>query len=128
MTGIRTRSDRLCSHWGSTGSPIPIRSCPGRRLSREEHLTAGALARALGHEWSIVRGACIPLLTLLVAWVVGATKPQPQLAVWAAVVSLIVFELLAGLRSGSTPREFALEGSVGVTMGLAIFALKSLAH
>ncbi len=101
----------------------------GRRLSREEHLTAGALARALGHEWSIVRGACIPLLTLLVCWVVGADETTAvNLAVWAAVASLIAFELLAGLRSEATPRELALEGSVGVTMGLAILALKSLAH
>ncbi len=101
----------------------------GRRLVHEEHLTVGALARALGHDWSIVRGASIPLLTLLVAWAVGASETTGvDAAVWAAVVSLIVFELLAGLRAGSTPREFALEGSVGVVMGLAIFALKSLAH
>lgn len=101
----------------------------GRRLSHEEHLTVGALARALGHDWSIVRGASIPLLTLLVAWAVGASETTGvNAAVWAAVASLIVFELLAGLRARSTPREFALEGGVGVLMGLAIFALKSLAH
>jgi hypothetical protein len=101
----------------------------GRRLSRQEHLTAGALARALGHEWSIVRGASIPLLTLLVAWAAGASEATGvNAAVWAAVASLVVFELLAGLRAGSTPREYALEGGVGVVMGLAIFALKLLAH
>jgi hypothetical protein len=101
----------------------------GRRLSRQEHLTAGALVRALGHEWSIVRGASIPVLTLLVAWAVGASETTGvDAAVWAAVASLVVFELLAGLRAGSTPREFALEGLVGAAMGLAIFALKSLAH
>lgn len=101
----------------------------GRRLSHEEHLTVGVLARALGHDWSIVRGASIPLLTLLIAWAAGASETTGvNAAVWAAVASLIVFELLAGLRAGSTPREFALEGGVGVVMGLAIFALKSLAH
>ncbi|HWY90211.1 MAG TPA: hypothetical protein VNY31_06015 [Solirubrobacteraceae bacterium] len=101
----------------------------GRRLSHEEHLTAGALARALGHDWSIVRGASIPLLTLLIAWAAGASETTGvNAAVWAAIASLVVFELLAGMRAGSTPREFALEGGVGVIMGLAIFALKSLAH
>lgn len=101
----------------------------GRRLSDEERLTMGALARALGHDWSIMRGAAIPLLTLLIAWAAGASEATGiNAAVWAAVVSLIVFELLAGLRAGSTPREFALEGGVGVVMGLAIFALKLLAH
>jgi hypothetical protein len=101
----------------------------GRRLSHQEHLTAGALARALGHDWSIVRGASIPLLTMLVAWAAGASETSAvNAAVWTAIVSLVVFELLAGLRAESTPREFALEGGVGVVMGLAILALKSLAH
>jgi len=101
----------------------------GRRLSHQEHLTGGALARALAHDWSVVRGASIPLLTLLVAWVAGATQTTAvNAAVWAAVVSLIAFELLAGLRSRATPRELALEGGVGMAMGLAILALKSLAH
>jgi hypothetical protein len=101
----------------------------GRRLSHQEHLTVGALARALGHEWSIVRGASLPLLTLLLAWAAGASETTGvDAAVWVAIASLVVFELLAGLRARSTPREFALEGGVGVVMGLAIFALKSLAH
>ena len=101
----------------------------GRRLSHQEHLTVGALARALGHDWSIVRGASVPLLTLLLAWAVGASETTGvNAAVWAAIASLVVFELLAGLRAGSTRREFALEGGMGVVMGLAIFALKSLAH
>jgi hypothetical protein len=101
----------------------------GRRLSHQEHLTVGALARALGHDWSIVRGASVPLLTLLLAWAAGASEATGvNAAVWAAIASLVVFELLAGLRAGSTRREFALEGGMGVVMGLAIFALKSLAH
>ena len=83
----------------------------------------------MGHDWSIVRGASIPLFTLLIAWATGASEiTGANAAVWAAVACLIVFELLAGLRARSTPREFALEGGVGVVMGLAIFALKSLAH
>ncbi len=101
----------------------------GRRLSQQEHLTMGALRRALVRDWAIVRGACIPLLTLVVCWIVGASQTTAvNAAVWAAVASLIAFELLAGLRAGSTPRELVLEGSVGIAMGVAILALKSLAH
>jgi hypothetical protein len=101
----------------------------GRRLSDQERLTTGALGRALAHDWSIVRGACIPLLALLIAWAAGATETTGiNVAVWAAIVSLIVFELLAGLRAGSSPRELALEGGVGVAMGLAILTLKLLSH
>jgi len=49
-------------------------------------------------------------------------------AVWAAIASLIAFELLAGLRSHATSSELALEGGIGIVMGLAMLALKSLAH
>ena len=101
----------------------------GRRLSDQEHLTAGALTRALAHDWPIVRGGSIPLLALLVAWAAGASQTTGvNAAVWAAIASLIAFELLAGLRADATPRELALEGGIGVAMGLAILALKSLAH
>jgi hypothetical protein len=101
----------------------------GRRLARQEHLTVGALARALGHEWSIVRGASVPLLALLIAWAAGASETAGiNAAVWAAIGSLVVFELLAGLRARSTPRELVLEAAVGATMGLAILTLKLVAH
>ena len=101
----------------------------GRRLSRQEHLTTGTLSRALAHDWPIVRGGSIPLLALIVSWAAGASQATAvNAAVWAAIASLIVFELIAGMRAGSTPREFALEGGIGVAMGLAILALKSLAH
>ncbi len=101
----------------------------GRRLSMREHLTAGVFARALAHDWAIIRGATIPLFTLLVAWAAGATQATGvTAAVWAAIVSLIAFELLAGWRSHATSRELVLEGCIGVLMGLAILALKSLAH
>lgn len=101
----------------------------GRRLSETERLTPGALARALRDEWSIVRGALLPLLTLLVAWAAGASEATAaDAAMWVAVASLIAFELLAGLRTRTTPWEIAFEACVGVGMGLAIFALKLLAH
>jgi hypothetical protein len=101
----------------------------GRRLSDQEHLTAGALRRALAYDWPIVRGGSIPLFALVVAWAAGASQTTAvNAAVWAAIVSLITLELLAGLRSQATSREFVLEGAFGITMGLAILALKFLAH
>jgi hypothetical protein len=101
----------------------------GRRLSSREQLTSGALARGLAHDWSIVRGAFVPMLTLLLAWAAGASQGTAgDAAVWATVVSLIVFELLAGVRTGSSAKELVLEGAVGAAMGTAILALKALAR
>jgi predicted anti-sigma-YlaC factor YlaD len=101
----------------------------GRRLSDQEHLSTGALDRALAHDWPIVRGGSIPLLTLLIAWAAGASQETGvNVAVWAAIASLIAFELLAGLRTQATRRELVLEVCVGAAMGVAILALKFLAH
>lgn len=101
----------------------------GRRLEFQHKLTLAGLGHAMEHDWGIVRGGAIPLLTLPICWVFGATQTTAvNVAVWAAIVSLIVFELIAGIRAKSTPRELMLESSVGIAMGLAILALKTLAH
>jgi hypothetical protein len=101
----------------------------GRRLSDHERLTAGALMRALGHDWALVRGAAIPLLALLIAWAAGVSlQTAVTAAVWSAVASLIAFELIASLRSRASAGELVLEVGVGVAMGVAILALKIVLH
>lgn len=101
----------------------------GQRLSTHEHLTLGSLLRAFGHDWAIVRGAALPLLAIAVAWAAGASQETAvTAAVWTCVVSIILFELLAGIRAKSTPRELALEGCVGTALGLSILALRAILH
>lgn len=99
----------------------------GRRLATGERLTVGTLARALAHDWAIVRGAALPLLALVIAWLVGASQEAGvTAALRTAVVTVVVFELVAGIRAKSTPGELLLKAAVGVTMGLAILALKGI--
>ncbi len=101
----------------------------GRRLMGGERLTPAALGWALAHDWAIVRGAAIPLLALLVAWVTGAAQETAvTAALWSAVASVIAFELAAGVRSGASRSELVLDLSVGVTMGVGIIALRVLLH
>jgi hypothetical protein len=101
----------------------------GRRLQSRERLSAGALVRALLHEWSLIRGAAIPLLALVVAALAGASQETAvSLALWCSVASLALFELLAGVRSGAGRVELTFDVAVGVAMGLAILALKSILH
>lgn len=101
----------------------------GQRLTSHERLTAGALGRALLHDWAIVRGAAIPLLALLLGWALGAGREAAvSAALWSTVAGLIAFELLAGVRSRATRPELALEVGVGVAMGVGILALKILLH
>jgi hypothetical protein len=101
----------------------------GRRLSTGERLTAAALLDALAHDWALIRGASIPLLALAIAALTGAAQETAvTAAVWSSIVSLAVFELIAGLRSGASRGELALDVGVGVAMGLAILALKIVLH
>ncbi len=101
----------------------------GRRLTLHERLTAGALVRALGRDWAIMRGAALPLLALALAWAAGARlQTGVTAALWSTVASLIAFELIAGIRSRAAPGELALEVGVGAAMGLAILALKIVLH
>jgi hypothetical protein len=101
----------------------------GRRLALHQRLTAAALARSLTHDWAIVRGAALPLLTLGIAWATGAAQHTAvTAALWSAIASVIAFELIAGIRSRASAGELALEVAVGAAMGVAILALKVVLH
>jgi hypothetical protein len=99
----------------------------GRRLETGEHLTVPTLARALAHDWAIVRGAAIPVLALVISWLLGASRESGvTAALRTAVVAVVLFELLAGIRARSTPPELLLKAAVGVTMGIGLLAVKGV--
>ncbi|HEV7584630.1 MAG TPA: hypothetical protein VGO14_02510 [Solirubrobacteraceae bacterium] len=101
----------------------------GRRLATEQPLTLRGLARALVHDWALVRGAAIPLVALLVAWAAGAAQQTAvDVALYSVVASLVIFELLAGALSGASRPELLIEVGVGLTMGLGVFALQIVLH
>lgn len=102
----------------------------GRRLVvHHERLSLGALLEALGEESAIVRGAALPLLVLVFAWIIGAAQQAAvTAALWSTVAGLIAFELIAGIRSRATPGELAVDVAVGTAMGVAIIALKVILH
>ncbi|HEY7961005.1 MAG TPA: hypothetical protein VID29_03695 [Solirubrobacteraceae bacterium] len=101
----------------------------GHRLASGEALSWRGLAHAFVRDWAIVRGACIPLLALLVAGALGASQATAvEAAVWTTAACLAGFELLAALRAHAGPRELVLETCVGATMGLAIVALRVILH
>ena len=115
----------LCLYWLAHAYARVL----GHRLQTHERLSVTGLGRALRDELDDARGACIPLLALLLAgpWA-PAQATGVEVALWTAVASLIAFELLAGIRARATPGELVLEVSVGITMGLAILLLKVVLH
>jgi hypothetical protein len=101
----------------------------GLRLTEQRRLRWRELWHTFVQDWAIVRGASMPLLALLVAWAAGAGQTTAlTFAVWTAVASLIAFEIAAGIRSRAGRGELVLQVLVGVTMGLAILALRALLH
>jgi hypothetical protein len=101
----------------------------GRRLSTQEPLTPSSLLRGLVHDWALLKGAAIPLLALVVAWVTGASQQTAvDAALWSVVASLVLFELMAGILARATRAELALEVGVGVALGLGILVLQIVLH
>ncbi|HEX5308669.1 MAG TPA: hypothetical protein VFW38_06260 [Solirubrobacteraceae bacterium] len=101
----------------------------GLRLSRPRRLTWGELWHAFVQDWAIVRGAAAPVAAVLIAWVIGAPQTTAVTAgVWTAVASLVLFEVVAGLRSKAKPPELALQVSAGLALGIGVLALRALLH
>jgi hypothetical protein len=101
----------------------------GKRLMSRQHLTALALARALAHDWAIMRGASVPLLALLIAWIAGASQQAAvNAALWSAAAGLVVLELAAGSRVHNRRGELVLEVCVGLALGLGVIALRVVLH
>jgi hypothetical protein len=81
------------------------------------------------HEWPLAEGAAIPLAVLLIAWVTGAPlSAGDTAAVTTAAAALVMFELAGGLRRRLGPLQLVANGAVGLLLGAALFAVKSLLH
>jgi hypothetical protein len=101
----------------------------GDRLDRQIPLTASGIARALGHDRAILRGALVPILVLLLASAVGASLATAVfLAVWTSAGAILVFEVVAGVRAQLRGSELIVQVCAGAVMGLAIIALRTLLH
>src|ERR1700722_18646890 len=62
----------------------------GLRLSKQRRLRSEELWHTFVQDWSIARGASLPLLALLIGWAVGASQATAVTAgVWTVVVSLV---------------------------------------
>lgn len=97
----------------------------GRRLSEGERLTPHALTRAVAYNRSLLRGAAVPVIALLVSWAAGATEDTAvTIALWTSIASLFLFELAAGLRARASASELALDAVVGVALGIGLLLVK----
>jgi hypothetical protein len=101
----------------------------GRRIESSLPLTLHSLRDGLAGSASVLQGALLPLLALLVAWAAGTSSQTAiDIGLWSAIATLVVLELIAGIRAKETPLELSLSCCVGAGIGAAVLALKALLH
>jgi hypothetical protein len=101
----------------------------GQRLTEGTKLTPEALVHELIHELSMLAGAAVPLLTVLVAWAAGAKLTTGlTLGVITAALAVVAVEVVAALRAELSGRELVAQAAVGTLFGCLVFALKAVLH
>ena len=101
----------------------------GHRLEREERFTYVGLAGVAGHEFAVVLGATVPLLVLLGGWAFGLRLDAAALAaIWTAAGTVVLLELVIGVRAGVTGRELVKQTVFGAVLGLLVIALRVVLH
>jgi len=101
----------------------------GDRLETPSRLNREAIVRVMAGYFSVIKGAMLPLLAMLIAWAAGAPQETAvTAALWTTVVSLFLLEIAAGVRCHARPLVLLFDACVGATMGVAIFALKAIIH
>ncbi len=100
-----------------------------RRLKEGEPLTLDGLTSTMAQELSILLGASIPFGALLVAWAVGAPLASAATAaIWTSVSTIVVLEIVAGLRARTTGRERIAQIAFGALLGIGILGLRLVLH
>ncbi len=101
----------------------------GGRLERGEPFDYRALARSAGHELTVLLGAAVPVVALLVSWIAGASlSTGVTVAVWCSVAAIIAIEIVIGVRSELTGRLLVVQSALGCVLGLMVIAIRVLLH
>jgi hypothetical protein len=101
----------------------------GERLRGEGQLSLRGLAGTMLHEISLLAGAAIPLVPILVWWVAdGSLSAAVSAAVWTSAAMIVALEVVAAVRAELAARDFIRQVALGALLGLLVVALKVLLH
>jgi hypothetical protein len=119
----------VATYWLAHGYAHWVAERFGRRANAEGSRPSREILDALIHEWPLAEGAAVPVAALLIAWATGARLTVGTAAALAtAAGALIMFELAGGLRRRLQPARLVANAAVGLVLGAALFAVKSLLH
>jgi hypothetical protein len=99
------------------------------RLAEGEPSTLGALARTMARELSILIGAGIPLVPLLISWAADASLSSAvTAAIWTSAAMILLVEVVAGIRAEQSGRDLVGQTVLGALLGFLVIALKLVLH
>jgi hypothetical protein len=101
----------------------------GDRLAERQTLTARRLWRAFVHEAALVKGAALPIALLVVLWMTSVSLVTGlNAALWTCAADLVVFEVVATVRSRATGILRFGEVALGVALGAGILVVRVVLH
>jgi len=101
----------------------------GERLQEGKHFTYSGLVRTATHELTVLLGAGVPFVVLLICWAGGAELTfAVSAAIWTAVAIVIAAEVVVGVRAQLPVRELVRQTAFGAVLGLLVLALRVLLH
>ena len=119
----------VATYWLAHGYAHWVAERFRRSAAPDVQRSARQFLGALVHEWPLTEGAAIPLTALLIAWAFGAPLAVGDTAaVSTAAAALVMFELAGGLRRRLRRLQLVTNAGVGLLLGAALFAVKSLLY
>lgn len=101
----------------------------GERLEDKTPLTVAALGHAMRSEVSILTGAFLPFIVIVISWAVGVKlSVAVNAGAVAAAVEILVIEVLSGIRAELSGKELAGQAAIGAFLGLLVLAVSALLH
>ncbi len=95
------------------------------RLEAERPISLRDLGLTMVRQFPILLGAAIPLAALLICWALSAPlSTGVSAALWTAGGTILLIELVSGIRSKQSGPALILQVGVGAMLGVLIAALK----
>jgi hypothetical protein len=100
-----------------------------RRLRDHGRFTIAGLAQTARHELSILIGATLPLLAVLILWVARERLTAAvTAAIWTSAVTIVLIEAAIAIRARLPGRDVLRQTAMGAFLGLLVIALRVVLH
>ena len=101
----------------------------GERLEQKEGASLLLLGRAAIRELTVLYGALVPLVSLLVFWIAGTTLDTAILwSIIVADVTIVAAEVFIGVRAGLEGLALLGQVAIGAVLGVLVLGLRLLLH